>query len=472
LNASSVLERPLADRGGLGSRSWRAGVGAGRRARVLAGLLSVVMVAAILEIVIDGAVGSSPLIPLSPDITGWFNKLGEPLGYRIFLMDLLGFTGAYAGLVLLRRQLDTRLILILIVVVQVIVTVGPVLLSTDVFSYLAYARMGALHGVNPYTHGPLTILEDPIYEFVGADWKRSSTAYGPLYTLTSYPIALLGVNGSVWAMKAVALISSFGTLALTWYCAERRGLDRKLALVIVGLNPLWVIYGLGGAHNDLLMILFMMGAVALVLVGREAAAAVSIVAGTLIKATVGIMIPFLILGSDLRRLPPAGEPAQAGGRESAVGRSRRGAIILATVGSLVVGLGVGYALFGKQGIDLIAGADRDSLFVSRDSFPLVVAHLAGKPGVFPIDHDILKGMLVFVIVYLLWRTWRGFDWVAASGWAMLAIAVTSTWLLAWYTLWSLPLAVVTRDRRLLAATLVIQGLFIVHQLPPLFSQQS
>jgi hypothetical protein len=49
----------------------------------------------------------------------------------------------------------------------------------------------------------------------------------------------------------------------------------------------------------------------------------------------------------------------------------------------------------------------------------------------------------------------------------LAIAVTSTWLLAWYILWPLPLAVVTRDRRLLAATLIVQGLFIAHQISPL-----
>jgi hypothetical protein len=67
----------------------------------------------------------------------------------------------------------------------------------------------------------------------------------------------------------------------------------------------------------------------------------------------------------------------------------------------------------------------------------------------------------------LWRTWRGYDWVAASGWTLLAIAVTSTWLLAWYTLWSLPLAVIIRDRRLLLATLAVQALFIVHQISPL-----
>jgi len=57
--------------------------------------------------------------------------------------------------------------------------------------------------------------------------------------------------------------------------------------------------------------------------------------------------------------------------------------------------------------------------------------------------------------------------VAAAGWTLLAIAVTSTWLLAWYILWPLPLAVVSRDRRLLIATLAVQALFILHQTAPL-----
>jgi len=73
-----------------------------------------------------------------------------------------------------------------------------------------------------------------------------------------------------------------------------------------------------------------------------------------------------------------------------------------------------------------------------------------------------------VVLYLLWRTWRGYDWVAASGWTLLAISVASTWLLPWYILWPLPLAVVVRDQRLLAATLAVQALFIIHQTSPLF----
>jgi hypothetical protein len=123
-------------------------------------------------------------------------------------------------------------------------------------------------------------------------------------------------------------------------------------------------------------------------------------------------------------------------------------------------------------VDIVSALNRDSAFVSTDSFPTEVAHLFGKPGVFPIDHTLLKLALAGILLYLMWGTWRGYDWVSASGWALLTIAVTSTWLLAWYTLWSLPLAAIGRDRRLLYATLGVQLLFIIHQTAPLFAPVS
>ena len=88
------------------------------------------------------------------------------------------------------------------------------------FSYIAYARMGVEHGVNPYLHGPAAIVGDPVYHYVGHDWKHVATAYGPLYTLLSYPLAPLGVTGALWGMKLEALLASAGTLALLWRCAR------------------------------------------------------------------------------------------------------------------------------------------------------------------------------------------------------------------------------------------------------------
>jgi hypothetical protein len=419
----------------------------------LASLLALVLVAATVEIVLDGAVAHSPLIPKSPPIAGWLADLGERLGYRVFLIAILASSAAYAALLALARRgretvISKRFAIALIVILHLVVFAGPILLSTDVFSYIAYARMGVEHGLNPYTHGPASISHDPVFQYVGHDWRRVATAYGPFYTLLSYPLAPLGLKGALWAMKLEALLASAGTLALVWRCAKARGLDPSWAAVAVGANPLYVIYGLGGAHNDLIMLLLMMAAVSLTLLGarssrRQAAAGAFVVAGALVKATVAALLPFMVLSQ--RRLAP----------------------ILGALAALLAGALIGYAAFGIHGIDVVAALNRDAAFVSTDSFATEIAHLFGKPGVFPIDHDLLKASLLLIVIHLMWRTWRGYDWVAATGWALLAISVTSTWLLAWYILWPLPLAVISRDRRLLAATLAVQALFVAHQISPL-----
>jgi hypothetical protein len=454
----------------------------------LAGVLTLVLLAATLEIVLDGAVGHSPLIPKSPDIASWLAGVGERLGYRVFLIALLSYSGAFVGILLLARRISSRWAIALTLALQLIVFAGPVLISTDVFSYIAYARMGVVHAVNPYLHGPTAIAADPVYRYVGKDWVKVATAYGPLYTLLSYPLAPLGVVGALWGMKLEALAASAGTLALTWRCARIRGLDPKFALIVVGINPLWVIYGLGGAHNDLIMTLFLMGAVALTFaseqrhtaagdgsggevghVGQTASsdglpgevrrafrkgsrdetyAGAAVVGATLIKATGIVLLPFMLLSR--RRLAP----------------------LIGATAAAVAGALVAYFVFGVHGVDIVSALNRDAAFVGTDSFPTEIAHLLGKPGVFPIDHDLLKAGLVLIVLHLMWRTWRGYDWVAASAWTLLAIAVTSTWLLAWYTLWSLPLAAISRDRRVLYATLAVQALFILHQTAPLLAPVS
>ncbi|HEY4894753.1 MAG TPA: glycosyltransferase 87 family protein [Solirubrobacteraceae bacterium] len=429
-----------------------------RWAPALASLLGLLLLAATVEIVLDGAVGHSPLIPKSPQIAAWLQGVGERLGYRVFLIAVIVSAFAYLGLLLLAGRasfgaISKRGALVLIGALHVVVFAGPILLSTDVFSYIAYARMGVEHGLNPYLHGPASIAHDPVYTYVGHDWRHVATAYGPFYTLLSYPLAPLGVTGAIWGMKVEAMLASAGTLALTWRCARLRGLDPVAAILIVGANPLYIVYGLGGAHNDMIMMLAMMAAVVLTLAAprsdrRDAAAAAVIVAGALIKATVAALIPFLVVSR--RRLAP----------------------ILGALGMLLAGAVIGLLAFGVHGIDVVAALNRDAAFVSTDSFATEIAHLFGKPGVFPVDHALLKTGLVVIVLHLLWRTWRGYDWIAAAGWTLLAISVTSTWLLAWYILWPLPLAVITRDRRLLVATLAIQALFILHQITPLLAPVS
>jgi hypothetical protein len=437
----SVVTQSERGTGRARSESWRP---------ALVWLLALLILAATAEIVLDGAAGRSPLIPKSPPIAGWLQGIGERLGYRVFLIAILVFATAYGAMLLFTRRprgavISKRFAIALIAALHAIIFAGPILISTDVFSYIAYARMGVEHGINPYLHGPVAISGDPIYQYVGHDWRHVATAYGPLYTLLSYPFAPLGVKGALWGMKILAQLASVGTLALTWRCARKRALDPVWAILVVGANPLYVVYGLGGAHNDLLMLALMMAAVSLTLAGRDGAAGAVVVGGALVKATVAALLPFMILSR--RRLSP----------------------ILGALAALSLGAVLAYLAFGVHGLDVVSALNRDAAFVSTDSFAAEIAHLFGKPGVFPVDHDLLKAALVLIALHMMWRTWRGYDWVAASGWTLLAISVTSTWLLAWYILWPLPLAVVTRDRRLLVATLAVQALFLAHQTSPLFA---
>src|SRR5262249_3792851 len=161
--------------------------------------------------------------------------------------------------------------------------------------------------------------------YVGHSWKKTETAYGPIYTLLSYPFALLGVTGAVWGMKALAMIASALTLLLTWRCAVARGRNPVAALVLVGAHPLYVTYAVGGAHNDLLMMALMMAAVALTFAGRDAPAAATVVVGALVKATVAALLPFMILAK----------------------RSR--GQILGALGALAAGVLLAFAVFGIDG---------------------------------------------------------------------------------------------------------------------------
>jgi alpha-1,6-mannosyltransferase len=428
------------------------GLRSGRWTAALAALLSVVIVAGAAEIVLDAAAGHTPMVPAQPAFDSWLAGFGQSLGYTVFLPTLLVTTVAYGGLILLAgRQssaISRRWAIGLVATLQLIVFAGPVLLATDLFTNVAYAHE-AVHGVNPYVHGPLALPGYPGFPYVSPDWVNWASPYGPLFTLITIPAGLVGLDAGIWILKLEALVASAATLALTWRCARQRGFDPVLAIIVVGLNPLYVLYALGGSHNDLIMMALMMLGVSLSItaassVRREASGAAAIVAGALVKATLGVMLPFLIVSK--RRLAP----------------------IVGALVALAAGLVIGYAAFGSAGINLVAGLNREGHLVSSYSFASQLAHLFGKAGVYPIDHKLLTGGLVVVIVYLLWRTWRGYDWVTASGWGLVAIAVSTTWLMPWYTIWPLPLAVISRDRRLLLATLAIQAIWIVHQTSPLY----
>ena len=314
---------------------------------------------------------------------------------------------------------------------------APPLLSQDVFSYIAYARLGVEHSLDPYTHAPVDIPQDAVYPFAGS--KPAESVYGPVFTLLTYPLAPLGLSGAYWVLKVVAALSSLGIVALVWSALRRLGRDPLPAALFVGLNPLLLTHDVAAAHNETLVVLLTTAGLVACVAGSPRAASAWSTAAAGLKASAGLVVPFLVAAARPRW-------AAALAAAAAVGL---GIVVVALVG------------FGTNALDALGVLSSNQDRTSSWSFPYKTAELLG--ALLPGDRLDYRGVtraaygLGFgaVLLWLLLRTWRGANPIAMAGWATLAILVASAWLVPWYILWLLPLAALAGDRRLTWATVAL-----------------
>ena len=156
------------------------------------------------------------------------------------LLTLALMFASYVAVIRTTDRLSAGMVLTCIAALYALVLLAPPLISTDVFSYQAYARMGGLYGTNPYLSGPHAIALDSIYPFIGAKWVNIPSVYGPLFTMLSYLLAPLSIAASILAYKGIAVLAALATVALVWNAARLRGVDPVKATALVGLNPLIV----------------------------------------------------------------------------------------------------------------------------------------------------------------------------------------------------------------------------------------
>jgi hypothetical protein len=336
-----------------------------------------------------------------------------------------GFAG-YLGALATAPRLGRRIVWGAILLLVTAFALAPVLLSHDVYSYVDYARLGVRHGLDPYVHPPLAAPADPAYADV--TWTEATSAYGPLFTLATYPLAWLPVSAAVAVLKAAAALSVLGTAALVSRLAAWRGTDPLRAAAFVALNPLVLVHVVGGAHNDGLTMLLAMLAVAAILSARELSAGAALTASIATKLSAAVIAPFALLGAPRH------------------GRFLTGAVIASTAIASTAWLAFGWDWLHGFGL---AGENQSR--TSYMSIPILAARLTGlDPDTTRIAAAIL---FAIAIAYLLAWTWRGNDWIRASAWATLALLLATAWLLPWYLIWVLPLAAISRDRPLQLLTL-------------------
>src|SRR4051794_11514417 len=176
----------------------------------------------------------------------------------LFYLGLWLAMVAYVVVIVCARGIGRRTAVGAIAGLYGLFLLAPPLLSQDVFSYISYARLDVLHHLNPYDHGPNAVPSDAVYGYAGS--KDASSAYGPLFTMLTLPLAKVSPSLALWLLKCAAAAAALGVVALTWACARRLGRDPVLPALVVGLNPLVLVHVVGGAHNDAFTVLLWMGA--------------------------------------------------------------------------------------------------------------------------------------------------------------------------------------------------------------------
>jgi alpha-1,6-mannosyltransferase len=373
-------------------------------------------------------------------LAGSFGTTGINLGSAGLTITIALMFVSYVVTVAAARRLSPVLVLGCIAALNALILLGPPLVSTDIFSYQFYGRIGELYGGNPYLAGPHAIAGDPLYPYIGSKWIGMPTVYGPVFTALSYLLAPLTIPASVFAYKAMAAVSSLAVVALVWNGARLRGIHPVRAAALVGLNPLIVVYSVGGGHNDLLMLAPVVAGIVLLLQRRGKLGASSIVLGAAVKVTAGLILPFAL--------------ADARGH---MGRARRRDLLIGAGVTAALLSVCSFVLFGAGPLHLPATIEKVQSKGNWQSIPGFVAARLGLGSAIGQPAALMLGALfATALCWLLWRVWRGeLDWIAGAGWAAVVLLVTAASLLPWYVAWLMPLAALGRDRRLWQVSILL-----------------
>ncbi len=252
-----------------------------------------------------------PLEPNARELT----DLGKLSSYThasfwVFVGALVAWFVMYAAGIVVARRCEQRVALAIVVASAAIaglflVTMYPVN-AIDMQMYAARSRLFTEHGVDPIAVAPVDFPGDPWMALVSAEWSGRTSPYGPLWTLVAAPITLLAGDDLLRALLGFKLLALNCYLATGWLIARALPDERPAVAALVFLwNPLVLWEAVGNGHNDAVVALLLVAAMAAFIRGRLVWVLPALVAATLLKYVSVVLLP-LALVAVVRRAGQAG----------------------------------------------------------------------------------------------------------------------------------------------------------------------
>lgn len=344
------------------------------------------------------------------------------------------------GLVVLT---DSKVTIAGVVLVHVIVVFAAPLFSTDLFSYLATGQLAA-HGFDPYSYGPAAYLENPALPYSGQLWKYTPSPYGPFFSMLIHGVSWFGLASSFWLLKSLTVVSSLVVCWCIFSIAKQRGQKSYRAVGFYAANPLVLVFGLAGFHNDFFMIALLMLGIVFVksrpaLGGFLAALALGI------KLTVAPVLALFVVYTLIKH--------------------RSWKFLLGTViGTLVVVL-TAVLVYGSSSTHIFELLSSQQERAHSAGTSVVGYVFLSQGSLLPSSVlEILSVLVIGLAVFLALAVWRGWiDVYSASGWLLAGVLVASQWTLPWYAVAVLAFSAVGHFS-LKTASLVLCLVFALMQL--------
>ncbi|MGO8946782.1 MAG: hypothetical protein ACLQUY_03770 [Ktedonobacterales bacterium] len=322
----------------------------------------------------------------------------------------------------------------------------PTLPSDDIFSYILYGRIGAIHHANPLIVAPSSFPGDPFLRLVF--WQGTRSVYGPAWLLLSQWLTLLAdaLGGSlaryVLLFKLLGLCAHLANAVLIWFIVGRLAPHRQLlATLFYAWNPLCLVEFCASAHNDAVMLTFLLLGIYCVLRGWEVVAMISFGVSISVKYVLLALLPLYFVLVIRQTLESGGTR-----RLAALRVSWR---VLAVSGTVALTLLPYWA--GPKTLSAILysppAEQLDNSLLEAVSWPLrSLIQALGVPGgsaaAVTVSGLKVAGLVVFLAIWLvqLWRVRSLETLLYAWIWVLLGyLLVASGWYWPWYATWAVAL---------------------------------
>ncbi len=366
------------------------------------------------------------------------------LGHLLALLALavLGSVAVYAWCIrrVRKETITLRRLLTVAGICCALLVLTPPLLSRDLFAVGFYGKISAFYHENPYLVTPQKFVGDPWLAFMSTNWKNTPMVYGPLVWLLSYTGATIfgrSIVANLVFLKVVMAGAHILNTVLIWQILDRIAPERReLGTMLYAWNPPVIMIGVGGGHNDIIMMTFVLFAFLLLLRERPMLGFASLTLAVLVKY-VSLIFMAMYLFYLLTQMD--------GWKDRLKQLSRYGAIFLGICAVFFLPLWDGLSTFkamirsaGKVNVlsaRWLVSTVLEAIF--RRAFLLSEATAANLASALA---AVSMGVIFVLILVRILRRYRSREQLGEA-WALaiFAFLATAGYILPWYLIWFMPL---------------------------------